>query len=45
VNGILGPVDFALGIVAFVLLAFWRVPPWLVVVLGALGAAATARLV
>lgn len=27
--------DFAIGLVAFLLLAFWRAPPWLVVVLGA----------
>ncbi len=27
--------DFALGLVAFLLLALWAVPPWLVVVLGA----------
>jgi chromate transporter len=30
------PEDFALGLGAFVLLAFWRWPPWLVVVLSAL---------
>jgi chromate transporter len=34
-SGILAPADFALGIVAFLLLALWAVPPWLVVVLGA----------
>jgi chromate transporter len=37
-GAILGPKDFALGLAAFVLLMFWRTPPWLVVVLGALGA-------
>ncbi|MBI3515133.1 MAG: chromate transporter, partial [Proteobacteria bacterium] len=31
--------DFALALVAFLLLVLWRVPPWLVVVLGALAAA------
>ena len=36
------PADFALGLVAFLLLALWRVPPWLVVILGALGAAGLA---
>jgi chromate transporter len=36
--------DFILGLVAFLLLAFWRVPPWLVVILGALGAEGIARL-
>jgi chromate transporter len=34
--------DFLLGIVAFLLLAFWRVPPWLVVLLGAAAAEAMA---
>ena len=29
------PADFALGVTAFLLLAMWRVPPWLVVVLAA----------
>jgi len=34
--------DFALGIVAFLLLFMWRTPPWLVVVLCALGGAIAA---
>ena len=34
-SAIFGPADFALGIVAFLLLALWAVPPWLVVILGA----------
>jgi len=29
------PADFALGVTAFLLLAMWRAPPWLVVVLAA----------
>jgi chromate transporter len=37
-SAILGPRDFLIGLVAFLLLVFWRVPPWLVVVLGALAA-------
>ena len=28
--------DFGLGLVAFLLLTLWAVPPWLVVILGAL---------
>jgi chromate transporter len=36
--------DFALGLAAFLALVFWRVPPWLVVVAGALAAAALAAL-
>lgn len=37
-SAIFAPVDFGIGIVAFLLLVMWRVPPWLVVILGALGA-------
>jgi chromate transporter len=36
------PADFALVIIAFLMLAMWAVPPWLVVILGALGATAVA---
>jgi chromate transporter len=38
------PFDFATALVAFLLLVFWRVPPWVVVVLGALVAAGAARI-
>ena len=41
---IFGPADFALGLVAFLLLAVWAVPPWLVVILGAVAASAIAML-
>jgi chromate transporter len=34
------PADFGLGVIAFLLLVMWRVPPWLVVILGAFGATA-----
>jgi chromate transporter len=37
-SAILVPKDFAIGLVAFLLLAFWKWPPWLVVVLGAIAA-------
>jgi chromate transporter len=37
-SAILNAADFSLSIAAFLLLAFWRVPPWLVVVLGAASA-------
>jgi chromate transporter len=36
-SAIFNPKDFALGLIAFVLLMFWRVPPWAVVTLGAIG--------
>ena len=39
-SAIMGPGDFALALVAFLALVFWRAPPWLVVVLGGLAAAA-----
>ena len=41
-SAIFGPTDFALGILAFLLLALWAVPPWLVVILGALAASVVA---
>ncbi len=37
-SAILSPADFGLGLAALLLLAFWRVPPWAVVLFGALGA-------
>jgi chromate transporter len=36
-SGILSPADFGLAMVAFTLLVFWRVSPWLVVILTAIG--------
>ncbi|MEX2615924.1 MAG: chromate efflux transporter [Alphaproteobacteria bacterium] len=36
-SGILSATDFALAMAAFTLLVFWKVPPWLVVILSALG--------
>lgn len=41
-SAIFGAADFALGLVAFGLLMFWKLPPWLVVILTALGGAAIA---
>jgi chromate transporter len=43
-SAIRAPGDFALGLVDFLLLAFWKFPPWLVVVLSALGGAVLGRL-
>jgi chromate transporter len=42
VTGIGGVGDFALAIMAFLLLFMWRRPPWLVVVLSAVAGAAIA---
>lgn len=36
-SAIYSPADFGLGLVAFALLMFWKCPPWLVVVLTAIG--------
>jgi len=36
-SAITGPGDFSLALVAFGLLLFWRIPPWAVVVIAALG--------
>ena len=41
-SAIRGPADFGLALAAFGLLAFWRVPPWLVVALTAAGGATLA---
>jgi chromate transporter len=37
--------DFGLALVAFAMLVFWRVPPWLVVVIAAIGGALIAKVV
>jgi len=39
-SAIFAPADFAIGLAAFLLLMFWKAPPWAVVILGALAAAA-----
>lgn len=36
-TAILAPLDFALAVTLFVMLVFWKLPPWLVVVAGAAG--------
>ena len=43
-SAIFAPADFGLGVLAFLLLVFWRTPPWAVVILGAGGATALAAL-
>jgi chromate transporter len=43
-SAIYSPADFALGLVAFGLLMFWKYPPWLVVILTAAGGELTARI-
>jgi chromate transporter len=43
-SAIFAPADFAIGVVAFLLLAFWAVPPWLVVIFGAAAASVVARI-
>ncbi len=41
-SGIHASTDFALGIIAFLLLTLWSVPPWLVVILGGVAASIVA---
>ncbi|GGF92722.1 chromate transporter [Paenibacillus albidus] len=36
-TAILGPLDFSLALILFVLLVFWKLPPWMVVLAGAAG--------
>jgi chromate transporter len=43
-SAIYKPTDFGLAILAFGLLAFWKLPPWLVVVLTAVGGEVVARI-
>ena len=43
-SAIYKPTDFGLAILAFGLLAFWKLPPWLVVVLTAVGGEVIARI-
>jgi chromate transporter len=43
-SAIQGPADFALAAAGFLLLFMWKVPPWLVVLMSALGGAAIAML-
>lgn len=42
--GIKSPLDFALGAAAFLLLFMWKTPPWLVVILCAIGGAVVAAI-
>ena len=44
-SAILSARDFAIGIVAFLLLALWKLPPWLVVIFGAVGTSVIAHFV
>ncbi|SFE70691.1 chromate transporter [Paenibacillus algorifonticola] len=37
ITAILAPVDFALAAILFIMLVFWKVPPWVVVLSGAIG--------
>jgi chromate transporter len=43
-SGIFKPLDFGLVLLSFGLLAFWKLPPWLVVVLTAVGGEVIARI-
>jgi chromate transporter len=43
-SAIYKPMDFGLGLFAFGLLAFWKLPPWLVVALTAVGGEVIARI-
>jgi chromate transporter len=43
-SGVHASTDFALGIIAFLLLTLWSVPPRLVVILGAVAASVVATM-
>lgn len=36
-SSILSPADFALAVILFSMLAFWKLPPWIIVLTGAIG--------
>ena len=36
-SSILAPADFALATILFSMLAYWKLPPWIIVVFGAIG--------
>ena len=36
-SSILAPVDFALAAILFSMLVYWKLPPWIIVVSGAIG--------
>jgi chromate transporter len=36
-SSILGPIDFAFAALLFCMLAYWKLPPWMIVVTGAIG--------
>lgn len=38
-TAITGPAQFALALICFVLLVSWKLPPWLIVIIGAIGGA------
>ena len=42
-SAIMAPVDFALAIAAFLALAMWKLPPWMVVMLAAVAGGVTSR--
>jgi chromate transporter len=44
-SAIFSPRDFAIGIVALLMLALWSIPPWLVVILGAVATASLALVI
>jgi len=41
-SGVLSNKDFILGLIAFALLALWKIPPWLAVLVTAVGSAVLA---
>lgn len=44
VSSILSPIDFAFAAILFSLLAYWKLPPWVIVLVGAIGGSGMAYL-
>jgi chromate transporter len=36
-SAILAPADFVMAAILFIMLAYWKLPPWIVVITGAAG--------
>ena len=45
ISAILSPLDFCLALIAYLLLVFWKIPPWLVVIFSGVGGWATETII
>ncbi|HUI93595.1 MAG TPA: chromate transporter [Chitinivibrionales bacterium] len=45
ISAIISPIDFTLAAILFVMLVFWKLPPWMIVVAGAIGGTLVSHLI